>query len=172
MKVSAQRQLEKAIDEAIELADLGGQFTPASEIASRLFDEEHDVVAEASRPWVIQRLTRLIYDRRRRRVRSRYPDQLTLPDPIFEGLPQRIFLRDGRRPKLENATLQQNEDHLRLLRKRQERNRQKDDPAVVQFTAVVEVHRKWSKITPGGITWGAALRREAEEKEKELKGEL
>jgi hypothetical protein len=160
MKVSAQKQLEKAISEAVELADLGGQLVPASEIASRLFDEERDLIAEVSRPWVIDRLTRLVYQHRRGRLRRRHPDQLTLPDPVFEGLPRRIFLRDGHRPRLDDATLQQTEDHLRLLR-----NRQHDDPRVIQFERVVELHRKWSKIEHG-IRWGAAMRREAEEQEK------
>ena len=155
-------RIEKTLDEAIELAELGGQHVNARKVAERIYDSEADLMAEVSRMWVIDRLTWLITRRRRARWdRELGQGQMMLPDPIFQGLPKTVFLRSGERPKLMQTTLGQTEDHLKLLRERF-----KNDPRVRQFEAVVELHRKWSAVERG-ISLGRAMEREAKQRERE-----
>jgi hypothetical protein len=159
-KLSLEKRIEHMLDEAIELADLGDRRVPAQKIAERIVDSETELVREAQRFWSIERLTWMISRRRRARWRNETPLQMVLPDPIFQGLPRTIFLRNGQRPRLDFCTVSETEDHLKLLR-----DRLKSHPRVQQMEAVVELHRKWAAIQRG-ISWSDAKRREAESREK------
>ena len=160
LKATLEKRLEKALDEAIELADLGDEHIPAVKIAGRVFDSETDLIEEITRPWIVERLAWMISRRRRARWdRELGRGQMILPDPIFKGLPKTIFLRNGQRPRLMGSQLTQTEDHLKLLRERYENH-----PRVTQFEAVVELHRKWARVHRG-ISLQDAMRREAEERE-------
>jgi hypothetical protein len=155
-----EKRIEAALDEAIELAEIGSAHVPAHRLAQRIYETEVSLMEEASRAWVIERLTWMITRRRRARWDQKFPHlQMCLPDPVFQGLPKTVFLRNGERPKLLTTTLTQTEDHLKLLRERF-----KHDPRVRQFEAVVELHRKWAAIERG-ITLGDAMMREAKERE-------
>lgn len=159
MKAPAAERLKRALADAIELADLGGQRVPAEKIAERLFNEEAELMTEISRPWIIERLTWMISRTRRTRLDAASP-QMVLTDPVFQGLPKTIFLRNGKRPSIDACTRAQTLDHLRLLRERAE-----SGARITQFEAVVELHEKWSRIQKG-IKWGEVVRREAEERAK------
>jgi len=162
MELKIETRVEKILDEAIELADIGDQRVKARDIAERVYAEESALMSEISRSWVLERLTWMITRRRRARWDNKYArGQMVLPDPIFQGLPKTVFLRNGERPRLMNTILTQTEDHLRLLRERF-----KNDPRVRQFEAVVDLHRKWSTIERG-ITLGEAMERESRQREKE-----
>jgi hypothetical protein len=160
-KISLEDRVSKVIEEALELADLGDLYIPAHKVAARVFETETDLIAEVARPWIVERLTWMISRRRGARRTEKYPsEQMVLPDPIFQGLPKTIFLRNGERPRLDYATLTETEDHLKLLRERFKTNAR-----VTQFEALVELHRKWAAVYRG-ITWTDAKRREAEQREK------
>jgi hypothetical protein len=160
MKLNLEKRLERVLDEAIELADLGDQRIPAHKIAERVFDSEIELVAELSRAWVIERFTWMISRRRRARWDQKWAHhQLVLPDPVFHGLPKTVFLRNGKRPNLDRCTLGETNDHLKLLRERF-----KNHPRVGQFEKVVELHQKWAAVQRN-ITWAEAKQREAESRE-------
>ncbi len=161
LKEKLETRIERTVDEAIELSSIGDQHVKAQKIAERIYETEPDLIAEVSRAWVLERLTWIITRRRRARWDQELGrGQMTLPDPVFQGLPKTVFLRNGERPRLMHTTLSQTEDHLKLLRERF-----KNDPRVRQFEAVVELHRKWSGIERG-ISLGDAMKREAEERER------
>lgn len=162
MQMTLEKRVEKAIDEAIELADLGGQHIPASRIAERLFEGQTELMKEVSQSWIIERLAWMISRRRRASWNRAHPSgQMVLADPVFQGLPRTIFLRNGMRPALEQCIVSQTRDHLTLLRRRFN-----NSPRIVQFEALVEIHAKWA-ATRRNITWGDAMRLEAEERELE-----
>ncbi|MGH9344853.1 MAG: hypothetical protein ACRD3Y_02290 [Bryobacteraceae bacterium] len=156
-----QQRANQAVREALELAYLGRQHIAAPKIAARIFESEPDLMRELFRPWMVERLTSMIQRARREAWAQRDQGQMVLSDPVFWELPTRIFLRDGRRPCLEDCKIRQVEDHLVLLRQRL-----KDHPRVKQMEAVVALHRKWADLEDRGITWGDAIRREAEERLK------
>jgi hypothetical protein len=166
MRETLEKRIEKVLREAVELADLGNQRISARKIADRVFDTEPDLVEEAKRPILVDRWAWLIARMRRARwdAESRpYSQQMVLDDPIFKDLPKTVFLRNGKRPKLDFCLLTDTEDHLKLLRERFQRH-----PRVIQFEAVVELHRKWAAIKRG-CTWYDAKQMEAEERDKALK---
>lgn len=158
MVFTLQERLVKVIDEAIELADLGGRRLPASKIAKRVFDAEPDLVKELSPALVLERFTWLIIRRRRERISEWHPDQMLLDDPIFRDLPKRIFVRNGERPRMKYVILADQKFRLAVLRERG-----KNSYEVRQQEAVVDLHSKWDRIVPR-IEWGDVLKREAEER--------
>jgi hypothetical protein len=162
LKPKLETRIELMLDEAIELASLGDQHIKARSIAERIYESEKDLMEEVSRLWVVERLTWMITRRRRARWDQELGrGQMMLPDPVFQGLPKTVFLRNGQRPRLMHTVLSETEDHLKLLRERF-----KNDPRVRQFEAVVELHRKWSAVQRG-ITLGEAMKHEAQEREQE-----
>lgn len=153
------RRIVRVIDEAIELADLGTIRFAAESVAQRIYDHESELMEQVRHPWILERLI-LIIKRRRRERKYHENFQLTLPDPIFQNLPRRIFLRNGKRPKLDYCTVTETEDHLKLLR-----DRFPAHPRVVQMEALVKLHRKWSEREKG-ISWLETKQREMGEQEK------
>jgi hypothetical protein len=63
---------------------------------------------------------------------------------------------------MDGALLAETGEHLKLLRERYPKQK---NWRVTQFEAVVELHRKWANVHRG-ITWGEALRKEAESRER------
>lgn len=153
------RKIVRVVDEAIELADLGTIRFAAESVAQRIYDQEAELMEQVRYAWTIERLV-LIIKRRRRERKYHENFQLALPDPIFQDLPRRIFLRNGKRPKLDYCTVTETDDHLKLLR-----NRFPAHPRVVQMEAVVKLHRKWSE-RENGISWLETKQREISEREK------
>ncbi len=170
MKPTLEKRLEKALREAIELADIGGRRPPAHKIAERVYEAEPDLVEEAEpdlveeskRPMILDRWTWMITRMRRDIWSEQRPSaqMILIDDPNFRHLPKAVFLRNGKRPKLERLALKESEEHLKLLRERF-----KVHPRVSQWEAIVELHRKWA-IVKRGATLGEAMRLEAEEREK------
>lgn len=159
MVISLEKRLETVIDEAIELADLGGRRVPAAKIAKRIVESEPELVRELAAVLALERFTWLII-RRRRAYRSELDsDQMLLADPIFQDLPKRIFVRSGQRPRMAYAVLADNKFRLAALR-----DRGKQSYEVRQQEAVVELHAKWDQRVPR-IEWGDVLKREAKERE-------
>ena len=157
-KIDLEKKVTKVIDEALELAYLGGRRPAAHKIAERVFDSEPKLMQEVFRLWAIERLTWMMNRRRRELWHDRLPEQMVLPDPIFRDLPQSVFLHNGRRPKLDDCKLPEIRDHLRLLRERYSHHAR-----IAQMEAVVELHEKWAAVSRN-ITWADAKRREAEER--------
>lgn len=162
MGAQARADLDKrviaAIREALEFAQLGGGRVIAEKLAVRVFESEPALMKELARPWLIERLAWMIRRERREQWANSSPKQMVLDDPVFQGLPRSVFLRDGRRPTLEYCTVTDIEDHLKLLRQRL-----KNHARINQMEAVAQLLHKWAAKYPG-ITWGNAQKREAEER--------
>jgi hypothetical protein len=158
---TTQQQIDKLIDEAIELADIGGIRVSHWAIAERLYDSEAALMKEIERTWILERLVWIISRKRRNRYLTRqademptiYSSQLVLPG--FEGLPRTIFLKNGKRHRLDFATAPQVNEHIAMLKARMDRS-----PKIARFEAVLKVMRKYTGQQPD-ITW-------AEVKAKEL----
>lgn len=154
-------EINKVIDEAIELADLGSRGVPARAIAERIYDSEPDFAARMARDCVIERLAWLISRRRRARWNdSQAGAQMMLPDPIFQNLPRTVILRDGTRPALDSCTLQQVKDHIGVLRARY-----KQHPRITQMEAVFELMQRHA-IAGKKVTWATAKQAETTARDK------
>ncbi len=86
--------------------------------------------------------------------------QMVLPDPIFQGLPESIFLRNGRRPRLDHCTVSEVDDNIKLRRTRAD-----NDPHLAQMEAVSRLMHEYSAENRG-ITWAEVKRREAAKRER------
>ena len=148
-------RVERLISEAIELADIGGVAVRSRTIAERIYDTNPELMAELSRPWCLDRLLWIIGRRRvsawRNRAIEVYP-QLVLPG--FEGLPRTIFLRNGSRKKLDDATATNVSEHIKMLKARI-----KTSTKIQRMEAVLGLIQKYSRDEPG-ITWAEVKRRE------------
>lgn len=84
-------------------------------------------------------------ERRQRIINNEAPEvaaiQINLPG--FEGLPQTIFLRNGRRQRLDYANAAQISEHIAMLKARMERS-----PKIAQFQAVLKIMRKYTDEQP------------------------
>jgi hypothetical protein len=125
--------------------------------AENFYDSHSELMEKLKRPWLIERLTKLAKNRKQRGWpnTSKSP-QLTLPG--FENLPRRIFLPNGTRKILDNATIGQIRDHLGMLRQRA-----LEHTKIKQMEAVLALMEKYSTKQPWP-TW-------AEVKQKELQAD-
>ena len=165
VKTDLEKRVVVILDEALELANLGGgRHVSVSQIAERVYDSEPGLMQEATRLWMIERLTWMLGRRRRARWNEKYPDNGTLLLPeIFNDLPKAVFLPDGRRPKLDLCKLSETEENLTLLRKRY-----RSHYRITQMEAVVDLMRTYNAVQRG-ITWGEVKRRVAEERRESEK---
>jgi hypothetical protein len=149
-------RVEKLLEEAIELADIGGITVTARSIAESLYDSQPELMAELHRPWVVDRLIWIIGRKRRSQWRRnpRPEGQLVLPG--FEGLPQTIFLRNGSRKLLDEAMATHVREHIKMLRARL-----KDSPKIKRMEAVLELMETYSAEEPR-IKWAEVKKRELE----------
>lgn len=149
-KISEQK-LITVMHEAIELAGIaGGRKVSNRAIVERIYDSEPELMAEYQRQWSIDRMLWMIARERRERIAgSEGPEivatQINLPG--FEDLPQTIFLRNGRRQKLDYANVTQITEHIAMLKARMERS-----PKIIQFEAMLKMMRKYSVNQPD-IRW-------------------
>ena len=156
-KLELEKRLFLILDEAISMADLGQTPVPSQSIAERIFNEEPALMADLFHLWAVERLVWMIARRRRARHRERRPSlQLVLDDPVFKGLPETIYLRNGRRPKLDHCNTSQIEEYLKSLRERYLHHAK-----IAQMEAVLDKMRLYSG-DERGITWGDVKRRLAE----------
>lgn len=153
-KVSEQKILN-VLREAIELATIaGGRKVSNRAIVERIYVSEPELMAEYQRQWSIDRMLWMIAKERREHAATASsgegsPEiasvQINLPG--FEDLPQTIFLRNGRRQKLDYANMSQITEHIAMLKARMERS-----PKIMQFERMVKVMRKYAEIKPD-IRW-------------------
>jgi hypothetical protein len=149
----SEQKIVAVLREAIELAGIaGGRKVSNRAIVERVYDSEPRLMAEYQRQWSIDRMLWMIARERRERYAgagAEAPEivamQINLPG--FEDLPQTIFLRNGRRQRLDYANVTQITEHIAMLKARAERS-----PKIVQFEAVVKVMRKYSDKQPD-IRW-------------------
>jgi hypothetical protein len=152
-QINIHHQVDKVIADAIELADIGGIRVSNQAIAERIYDSELDLMRELQRPWMLDRLLWIISRKRRNRFMGQQADdnptdysvQLVLPG--FEGLPRTIFLKNGKRHRLDFATTQQVAEHIAMLKARMD-----ESPKIARFEAVLKLMRKYSDAKPD-IRW-------------------
>jgi len=133
---------QKDLEEAIELSHFTKTLITAREVAEDVFPQLSE---ELKHERVIQWLMRIVKRKREEwAAPPKQKQQLTLPG--FEGLPRRIFLRDGRRKLLDKATIGQVRESLEMLRRR-------FSPKIKQMEAVLELMQKYAVDRPK-ITWG------------------
>jgi hypothetical protein len=135
------------LTEAIETADIGGITVSAQSIAERLYDSQPELMAELHRAWVVDRLVWIIGRKRRSEWRKRPAAEAQLVLPGFAGLPTSIFLRDGSRKSLDDATFTDVREHIKMLKARL-----KSSPRIHRMEAVLELMQKYAIEKPG-ITW-------------------
>jgi hypothetical protein len=126
-----------------------------SACADEFYRSHPELMDELKRPWIVRRLTKMI----EHGLERGWPDmqvdtQQNLPG--FEDLPKRIFLKNGSRKILNDATIGQVKQHLWMLR-----DRFLNHPKIKQIEAVLELMQKYTKINPK-ITWKKVKQRELE----------
>jgi hypothetical protein len=148
----SEQKITAVLREAIELAGIaGGRKVSNRAIVERIYDSEPQLMAEYQRQWSIDRMLWMIARERRERhvggseAQEIVSMQINLPG--FEDLPQTIFLRNGRRQRLDYANVTQITEHIAMLKARMERS-----PKIIQFEAMLKVMRKYSAETPD-IRW-------------------
>ncbi len=146
----SEQKIKGVLREAIELAGIaGGRKVSNRAIVERIYDTEPALMADYQRQWSIDRILWMIARERRERHAGE-PQEYISPQinlPGFEDLPQTIFLRNGRRQRLDYANVTQITEHIAMLKARMERS-----PKIVQFEAMVKVMRKYSAAAPD-IRW-------------------
>lgn len=155
---SSEAKIDQIVIDALELADLGGIRVTTRAIAERVYDSEPELMKEMQRPWMVDRLIWMI-SRKRRVRRAVHYDQAQMTLPGFEGLPKAIFLPNGQRMPLDNATTANVRDHIKMLRARL-----KSIGKIQLFESVVELMSGYR--TPM-ITWAEVKRRELAKREAE-----
>jgi hypothetical protein len=149
-KLSEQKIID-VMREAIELAGIaGGRKISNRAIVERIYDSEPELMKEYQRQWSIDRMLWMIARERRERIAGGGREEIVSTQinlPGFEDLPQTIFLRNGRRQKLDYANVTQITEHVAMLKARMERS-----PKIIQFEAMLKVMRKYSATTPD-IRW-------------------
>lgn len=143
--------------EAIELSGIGGGGRISNRaIVERVYDTEPELMAAYQRQWSIDRMLWMIARERRQKFVSETPEIIAIQPnlPGFEGLPQTIFLRNGRRQRLDYANSAQITEHIAMLKARMDRS-----PKIAQFQAILKVMRKYTDEQPD-IIWAEVKRRE------------
>lgn len=111
--------------------------------ASLLISEERALIDANTPAWQHREVVRLLRAKRLELARKRRAeDQYVLPG--FEGLPQRIVIREGKRRPLARATYRQLRDYFEFLRKRQLNN-----PRLTQVKALVQLVQGYARMEPG-----------------------
>jgi hypothetical protein len=155
------------VEEAVELSHFTKSLITAREIAH---DVSPQIGQELKDRWIIQRLMRIVERKRKEWATPPKEDkQLTLPG--LEGLPRRIFLRNGRRKLLDKATIGQVRQNLEMLKARLSQKFSEDletlqakfsaHPKIKQMEAVIALMEKYVEIHPK-ITWEEVKKLEKE----------
>jgi hypothetical protein len=149
---TSENKIRLVLRDAIELASVAGRRVSNRTIVERVYDSEPTLMAEYQREWSIDRMLWMIAKERRERYMNHTPDavpvytQINLPG--FEDLPQTIFLRNGRRYRLDLANVTQINEHIAMLKARMERAGK-----IAKFQAMLKVMNPYSEVQPG-ISWG------------------
>jgi hypothetical protein len=149
-----ENKIERVVYESIELAVLSSGGVTSRSIAEKIYESEPDLMEQLKPYWMVDRLLWMV-SRKRHMRRSMQRNAVQLALPGFEGLPRRIFLPDGQRKFLDDATIEMIQDHVQILR-----DRLKPNSKIKLMEAVLDLMRKYS-TAHRKITWG-------EVKDKEL----
>jgi hypothetical protein len=147
MTKSLKRDLEITLETALML----DAKTPIPALAKKIYDAEPELVESVKEEFIIDRFTWMLYRKHRKAKAVARISQMTLPG--FEGLeklPLRITLKNGTRPELRDATLQQLKEFRFVLWSR----RDSRIPTLDKLIALVAGYSKpgaGSKITVGKV---------------------
>lgn len=132
------------LDFAIENDVIAGELgVSIDDLAKRLIRDKAEIIAALTPNWQFERVVKLFRAKRLELARKRRAEgQYLLPG--FEGLPQRIVIRDGKRRPLEKATYRQLRDYFEVLRKRANNN-----PRLAKVKALMELVHPYAQDTPG-----------------------
>jgi len=141
-------QLRKALEDAIEMSHFTKGLVSLKLIAEDVYDCNPDLMEQMKHPILIARIKRMIKANRLNdwSKSQRETDQLALPG--FDNLPRRIFLPNGRRKLLDEATAKDVRKHITMLRKRLG-----EHPKIMQMERILELMEKHNVEKPR-ITWG------------------
>lgn len=140
-------QIRKALEEAIEIAHFTKSLHSLKLIAEDVYDSNPGLMEQLKRPVLIARIRRMIKGKRYDAwSKSQHgTEQLELPG--FDNLPRRIFLPNGNRKLLDEATAKDVRRHIAMLRKRLG-----EHPKIVQMERILELIEKHNAEKPR-ITW-------------------
>lgn len=141
-------QLRKAMQDAIEMSHFTKGLSSLKLVAEDVYDSNPSLMELIKRPILIARIKRMIKANRLNDW-SKSDDsvnQMTLPG--FDNLPRRIFLPNGRRKLLDEATAKDVRKHITMLRKRLI-----DHPKILQMERILKLMEKHNAEKPR-ITWG------------------
>lgn len=149
-------QLQRALEDAIELSHFTKGLVSVGLIAEDVYDSNPGLMEEAKRPVLLARIRKMIENRRTRVWSKSEPEKPQLNLPGFEDLPRRIFLPNGRRKLLDDATVKDVQSHIAMLRKRF-----LEHPKILQMKQVLDLMQKYNVEKPR-ITWAEVKAIEAQ----------
>jgi hypothetical protein len=155
---SLETWLSRILDERLESAEREGRDPGGLAIAREIYEGESDFIEEAKEAWMLQKLAWYANRKLGDRWRAKYP-QTELPG--FEGMDRTIFLRNGRRPRLDYCSAPEIEDHIKLLR-----SRFRDSPKLKRMEALLELMHRYTP-EQRDITWIEVKRKELERRDFE-----
>lgn len=160
LSLDLEAKVSRCIDDALELADMGGRTVPTHQIAERIYEQEPSLMREVTQGWIIDRLIWMISRRRRDRWNAKHPWlQLRLPE--FPEEPKTVFLASGRRVKFDSCTVRDIEDHIRALKQRYAAG-----PRISNMERVAETMRPYAAVRRG-VTWYEVKKQEIERRDNE-----
>ncbi len=110
LTAALKRELELVLETAMMMADPGVSLHT---IAERVYDSEPALVEQIGRPLAIERFLWIL---KRRRAHTPSQNQMLLPG--LPNLPQRIRLKNGKRPFLMQSNVKQLKQFRQVLLKR------------------------------------------------------
>jgi len=151
-------RLEQAVDAALSAADAvyarEHKWPGIAGIAESLYNAQPELMEEAKRPIIMERLYWLIKRRRSARRDERY-HQLELPGI---ELPRTVFLKNGSRTRVDYLTATQIDEAVKVL---EAQSRERQTPKIRRLRAAREVMERYLADNRT-ITWGDVKKREIE----------
>lgn len=162
-RLAIDKGLEEAADAALSDAaivlDRTSRYPTVPEMAEAAYEKNGDLMEQAKKPILLDRLCWVIKRRKAARFAKKYR-QLELPGL---ELPQTIFLKDGRRPRLEYCTARQIDEAIKLL---EAQTRDRQIPKVRKLKIAREIMEEY-QLQKRDITWGEVKQKEAEKRDFE-----
>lgn len=134
LSAALKREVEITLETALMLAESGVSI---AKIAERVYDSEPALVDQLKRPLILERFVWLL-----NRRRQHTPSQKQMLLPGFPTLPQRITLKNGKRPFLMEANLSHLKQFREVLLKRK-------GARLVIIEKLIEFMAPYAAQTPG-----------------------
>lgn len=148
-----EKQIGRVLTDSLELAVLSGGGVTSRSIAEKIYEAEPELMEQLKPYWMVERLLWMVSRQRQmRRSLERNGAQLALPG--FEALPRTIFLPDGQRKSLDDATMEMVQKHIQILR-----DRLKPNSRIKLMEAVLGLMQKHG-AGKRKMTWDEVKRRE------------